>query len=553
MKLVGQYFEEAVDLFCGAGGTSTGVLEAAAELGLNLRLTAVNHWDTAINSHSLNHPDVFHICEPVENLWPPRVIKRRRLRLLCASCECTFHSIARGGGPCNEQSRSQPWQIIRWATDLDIEDILMENVKEWRHWGPLLTRALRWRGKYYKKGSPDPRHKGEFFNAFINALRNLGYAVEWRLQNAADFGDATNRVRLILIARKRRPIVWPEATHGPGRAQPYRTARQIIDWSLPGQSIFQRKRPLSPNTMARIEAGLRKFGGAAAEPFILMMRGTSDAHLNNSKSVNEPLDTITTSGKHHYLAEPFVIGQQSCAAPRSVQTPLPTVAQAGAIALVEPVIVQTDQTGGGASGYSRSVNDPIPTVVSKQNLALVEPFIVKANHGKNGHRPEAPGQRVYPVSEPLKTVTARNGYGVCSPCLVNMKGKSKAASIDNPIPTQTTKPHQYLVEPVLKSSPGAGCAPYLVKYYGTATAVGVDQPLDTVTCKDRFLLIEPQTGNVVAELDIRFRMLQPHELAAAHSFPKQYQLTGTKEDQTAQIGNSVPVKLAKAHALALLN
>lgn len=549
----------AVDLFCGAGGVSTALLQAGKELGIEVELTAVNHWDTAINSHSLNHPSVFHICEPVENLWPPRVVPSRHLDILCASCECTFHSIARGGGPCNEQSRAQPWQIIRWATDLDVKNIFMENVKEFLHWGPLLKTGITWRGKYYKKNCPDPRRKGEYFQSFVATLRGLGYTVEHKLQACDHFGDATSRVRLILIAVKNKTVPWPERTHAPAELvtrhsslKTQKVARDIIDWDLKGQSIFNRKRPLAPNTLKRIEAGLRNFGGPAAEPFILMMRGTSEGHLNNSKSVDEPLDTITTSGKHHYLcqpylvnmkgtstaadidkpmptatckdhlavAQPIILGQQSCSAPRTVQTPLPTVAGAGAISLIEPIIVQTDQQGGNGH-YCSPMDKPIKTVVTKQNMALVQPFLVKANHGTDKKRRGKLDRRCYPVNEPLKTVTARNGYAVCEPVLNQQRATSNVQ-------------------------------PFLVKYYGTGTAVGVNQPLDTVTCKDRFLLVEPQTNKVLAELDILFRMLQPHELAAAHSFPKHYVFTGTKEDQTAQIGNSVPVKTAQAHHRAIL-
>jgi len=524
---------EVVDLFCGAGGVSTAVLQAAQSLGVRVKLTAVNHWPTAINSHSLNHPGVFHILEPVENLWPVRVVPSRRLDLLCASCECTFHSIARGGGPCNEQSRAQPWQIHRWATDLDISNILMENVKEFLDWGPLYPctcgaekRAENKRSKMensqggrahppssilhpqpikHRTGSrclrPIPAEKGEYFQAFVTALRGLGYTVEWKLQTCDHFGDATSRVRLLLLACKDRPIPWPARTHGTGFAHRTREAREIIDWSLQGTSIFE-KRPCE-NTIERIIKGLQKFGGAAAEPFIVMLRGTSKRQLDNATSIHEPLDTITAGGRHHCLIqpfiihcthqgndasrchstrkplptvtgakrgemaliEPFLIGQQSCAAPRSVKTPVPTIAGKGAIALVEPIIVQTDQTG--SKGHCcQPITQPLKTIVGKQNMMLVEPF--------------------------------------------------------------------------------------LVKFYGTGIAKSVRQPLDAITCKDRFLLVEPKGGRPGYRLDVHKRMLQPHELAAAHSFPAHYVFTGTKEDQTAQIGNSVPVLTARAHAHAIL-
>jgi DNA (cytosine-5)-methyltransferase 1 len=279
-------------------------------------------------------------------------------------------------------------------------------------------------------------------------------------------------------------------------------ARDIIDFSLKGTSIFNRKKPLRPNTLRRIEAGLRKFGGPAADPFILMMRGTGAAHLQNNSGLDEPLPTITTSGKHHYLCQPFIIGQQSRSAPRPMQAPVPTIACKGAISLVNPVIIQTDHTGGNGL-CARSADQPVGTVVTKQNIGLVQPFIVPANHGFRPGRP-----RVHDLGHPLPTVTCQKSHA--------------------------------LVEP------------FLVKYYGTGGCCAVDSPLDTVTTKDRFLLVEPTSREVLAELDILFRMLQPRELAAAHSFPDHYLFMGTKEDQTKQIGNSVPVKMGRAHLLTSL-
>lgn len=444
---------EVVDLFCGAGGTSTGIVKAFARAGVTPRLTAVNHWPVAINTHSLNHPQIHHLCEPVENIHPLDHVKSGRLHILAASCECRYHSNARGGGPCNEQSRSQAWQLIRWATDLDVVNILVENVPEFEHWGPLHSRTKR----------PIKSKRGQFFRSFVETLRQLGYAVEYRKQCCADFGDATTRVRLVLIARKNKPITWPEPTHGAGRSLPHKPAREIIDWSILGKSLRNRPRPLCSNTMRRIEEGLKALGGPNAEPYLVILRGTSNGHLKSSfQSLNEPLPAVTASGNHMMLVEPFVIGQQSGAVARSVGKPLPTVSTAGAIRLVQPIIVQTDQTS--RSGHcARSVEDPLPTVVSKQNLMLVEPMVMK--------------------------------------------------------------------------------------YYKTGVCKSVDAPLDTVTTKARFLLVQPQSGPY---FDLLTRMLEPHELAAAHSFPSSYKFTGTKADQTKQIGNSVPVELAAAHAFTLL-
>lgn len=445
------------DLFCGAGGTSTGILQACADLGRRADLLAVNHWTKAINTHSLNHPEVRHLCESLENVTPSRVIPGGHLHLLAGSPECTHHSNAAGGRPKNDQSRATAWHICRWAADLTIENILIENVREFMNWGPLT-----------KKGKPMKRRKGETFQAFIQALRSMGFSVEWRVQNAADFGDPTSRRRLIIMARRGKKIIWPDPSHGQDRA-PYRTAREIIDWTVKGQSIFRRKKPLSENTIRRIAHGLRKFSGQNAEPFLVMLYGT-----NNARNVDRPAPTVTANGNHIALAEPFIINLSH-----------------------------------GQSDSMQSAGEPLATITTAKGgeLAVCEPFIVKF-HGDHSGRQDG-SQRVHETSKPLPTLDTSNRFALCEP--------------------------------------------FIVKYYGSGTAVPVNEPLDTVTSRDRFMLVEPKSGRAVAELDILFRMLQPGELAAAMSFPKGYQFTGNREDQVKQIGNAVPVELARAHARALLS
>lgn len=491
---------EVVDLFCGAGGTSSGILEAVGKRPI--RLTAVNHWKTAINTHSLNHPGVHHICEPVENIHPLDLVKSGHLDLLAASCECRFHSNARGGGVCNEQSRSQAWQLIRWMTDLQVDNLLMENVREFKNWGPIHPRTKR----------PIKSRAGEFFKAFILAVESLGYKVEWRIQSAADFGDATSRKRLILMACKGRPVPWPAESHGPQRGKPWRTARQIIDWKLKGKSIFDRKNPLCDNTLARMAAGLKKFGEVNAEPFLVMLNGTTKTHIEASaRSVDEPLPTVTCS--HHIkLVEPFLMKYHGNHAGRSdgdkrnksVDEPLPTQDTSNRLCLVEPFIQHLTHHGE-HSTRCHSVDEPLPTVTGahRGEMALVEPFIVQTDH--------------------------TGGNGAC------------IHGLDKPLPTVVTKQNMLVVEPLV------------LKYYKTGRCKPVDAPLDTITTKARVMLVECHSGREVAEIDIRTRMLQPHELGAAHSFSKQYVFTGNKEDQTKQIGNSVPVKLARAHARVLLS
>ncbi len=514
---------QAADLFCGAGGTSTGLVHACRSIGRRVELLAVNHWQVAIESHRANHPEARHICARLEAIRPEEVVPGGRLDILVASPECTHHSIARGGRPVSDQLRASAWLILRWLESLLVDGLLLENVREFRDWGPVGM-----------DGKPLKSRKGETYQAFLNALRSFGYTVEDRILNAADYGDATTRERLFILARRgKKKISWPEPTHGLpsliGERQPYRTAREIIDWNLKGNSIFSRKKPLAPATMARIAAGLKKFGGKNAEPFLVMFYGT-----NNARSLDRPLATVTASGQHMALYQPFVLGQQSCAAPRSVDDPLPTIATKGAISLIEPFLMKYHGNHQGKNDGERrthDVDEPIPTLDTSNRFALVEPFIVPFFGERDGQAP-----RCHSVDDPLPTVTSHGAGALVEPFLAVMKKSSTVRSVDEPVPTLTTIPHLAL------------CEPFITKYYGAGVSKSVDAPLDTITTRDRFGLVEV-TGKY--QVDIRFRMLQPHELAAAMSLDG-YQLSGTKADQVKQIGNAVPAKLAEALCRALL-
>jgi len=194
----------AADLFCGAGGTSAGLYAAADDLGLNVNLLAINHWKVAIQSHSYNHKLANHLCESLDNVNPREAVPGGRLNLMVASPECTHHSIARGGKPCSDQSRASAWHVLRWAEALRVDNIIIENVKEFRTWGPLGV-----------NGRPLKSRKGETYAAFMNALVSLGYRVEDNVLNAADYGDATSRERLFIMAkRNRRRIKWRQCSDG---------------------------------------------------------------------------------------------------------------------------------------------------------------------------------------------------------------------------------------------------------------------------------------------------------------------------------------------------
>ncbi len=602
----------ACDLFAGSGGTSTGLIQAAAELGLSVNLVAVNHWSTAIDTHTANHPGVMHYCEDLETVNPRHAVPGGHLHLLVASPSCTHHSNARGGKPMNEQSRASAWHVLRWAEALYVEHILVENVREFRDWGPL-----------DEQGRPIPSMKGRLYRQFLSSFRALGYTVSERIINAADFGDATTRQRLFIQARRgtKRPV-WPSPTHVKPAAETalpgvfdgmatWKPARDIIDWTLPGKSIYGRKKPLAPATMARIFAGLRKYsglpfivpnlseregqaprthdldaplptvttfgGGNLVEPFLIGAGGPAGAgepqsvdgplgtvltenhralvqpflvvlrHNSKASDVEAPVPTLTAGGTHLALAEPFLVVNRTHSDARSMDEPIPTLTTGGNMGLAEPFIVPT--THGGGLDRAHDVDLPLPTVTTahRGELALAEPFLMVMEHTSEGH-----DRRVHPLERPLTTVTGSGDFGLCQPYLTEFHGGASSADRTRPVSDPLC---------TLDTSNRVGLAePFLISYYGQGGPASVDTPLDTITARDRFALVDPQLitdglvdkSDVVGWLDIRFRMLQPHELAAAMSFPKTYQFAGNREAQVKQIGNAVAVGTAKALCLTIL-
>ncbi len=480
---------QAADLFCGAGGTSTGLYHACDQLNAQIQLLAVNHWDIAIQTHKANHPDARHICAMLESINPREAIPSGYLDILVASPECTHHSVARGGKPVNDQLRASAWNILRWLEFLRVENILIENVREFRDWGPLGT-----------DNKPIKSRKGETFQAFLAALHSLNYTVEYRVLNAADYGDPTSRNRLFIMARRgNKKIIWPDKIYGT-KKNPYRTAREVIDWNIHGESIFKRKKSLAPATLARIAAGLKKYGGKKAEPFLVMLYGS-----NNVRSVDRPMPTITANGQHIGICKPFMI--------------------------------HTNHKGG---ERTHDIDSPVPTITCghRGEMALIEPFIVRY-HGNHPGKNDA-DKRTHSLDRPLPTLDTSNRYALCEPFITIMKGQSKTRDIDRPLPAITTNPHLYL------------CEPFLTKYYSAGKGIAsINEPMDTITTRDRFGLVEPcADGETI--YDIRFRMLQPHELAAAMSFNKDYQFAGNKTETVKQIGNAVPVRTATELCKSLL-
>jgi DNA (cytosine-5)-methyltransferase 1 len=549
---------QAADLFCGAGGTSSGLMDACRELGVGISLLAVNHWDIAIATHTANLPDARHMNADLSDVDPRTVVPGGKLRLLVASPECVHFSNARGGRPMSKQSRASIKYVLRWITAIDVEDVLIENVREFMDWGPLhRTHSPGCSPEqhcipdkngdipYCHLGRPVQGRKGEYFRRFVSKMKALGYRVEWRVLCAADFGDATTRKRLFIRARKdNKPITWPAETHAaPGKTEtlfgttsPWRSAREILDLNDKGESIFNRKRPLSPSTLKRIYKGLEKFSGL---PFIVPFFGEYTGKSPRTHDVDQPMPTVTSHGAGG-LVQPYLVkfyGQNDAA---TIDAPLPTVTgQGGHIGMATPFVMAVR---GGEDGYLRgvSVDEPMPTITAHPALALVEAqvqaLIVPVNHGKSD-------ERFHQTSNPFPTITSVDAWGLAQ-YLVEFHGgdgaERRVRSIDEPLPTQATQKTFGLAQP------------FIVKFYKTADGgVSIDEPLPTVTGRDRFGLCVPLT-NGYAIIDIFFRMVKPMELARAHSMDD-YTFTGTREEVVKQIGNSVPRRLAKALCMAALS
>lgn len=555
------------DLFAGAGGCSTGCLKAATARGQRVELVAVNHWPIAVETHMRNHPEARHFCTTIETLDPRVAVPSGKLDLLIAAPECVFFSSARGGKPIDDQRRSSAWHVLRWLELLRVEELLIENVPEMRDWAPIGA-----------TGRPLKSKKGHIFRAFIAAIEAMNYRVEWKVLNAADFGAATTRRRLFIRARRgSKRITWPTPTHSKtgtptlfGGVKKWRAAREIIDWNLPSQSIFTRKRPLKPATLRRILEGLRRFGGPQLEPFLVVLRNHMDG-----QSIDGPVPTVTGNGQHIGIAEPFLVpprhmGEGSV---DSVACPLRTItAVAGhAFGIVEPVVMKLTH---GERSRARGVDEPLPTVTAanRGELGVIEPFIVQPAHGAGDGRGDS--GRVSSVDVPLGTQPASNRFAIVEPFVLGQQSGSVPRPVDEPAPTVSADGAIGLTEafiitpgganlrngravsdplPTVMASERFGVAePFLTKYNRTAVkARSVEQPLETVSTRDRFALVQPVVNGYV--LDIRFRMLQPHELSAAMSFPKSYVFTGNKGDQIRQIGNAVDCSMAEALCGSILD
>ena len=597
------------DLFCGAGGSSTGARQAIEALGREMDLVCVNHWDRAIETHKRMHPEARHYCQDVASARPIECVPGGHLDLLMASPTCTYHSRARGGRPTSDQQRMDPWHVVTWLTELTVDRLIIENVPEFADWGPVDP----------KTGKPIKSKKGVYHAEWVATLDRIGFDYDWRFLNCADYGDATTRRRYFGMGRRRKarktvPARWPEPTHTKepchsllAPLQKWRPARECIDWGLRGRSIFGRKHPLAPRTIQRIYAGAVRFNWP--EPFLVVLRQHMDA-----RSIDMPIPTVAARGTHMALVEPVLIRSDSHGARkikgRSPDEPMQTIVGSGGIGLAEPFVVSAAHSGTtGRGSYIWPSDAPLRTIKTSQEFGVVEPFLI----GQHGERRERS------VNDPARTVTGIDRQALVEPFVLSQASSGAPRAVSAPFPTITTGGQQGRGEGTALISP----------YYGSGsgkTCKPVTEPLDTVTVQDRFGLLVPVTnsnggpvaramgapfptlttskgghlafitasfgerdgqlprihdlemsmptipaqGSVgmaeagltpdattdsVPQYDILFRMLHWRELARAMSFSdadSDYEFAGTKTEITKQIGNAVPVRTARALVSAAL-
>lgn len=531
--------EIIVDNFAGGGGASTGI-ELAIGRSVDI---AINHDPNAVAMHTTNHPDTLHYCESVYEVRPKVATAGRPVALAWFSPDCRHFSKAKGAKPVEKAIRGLAWVTLRWGLDVDPRVMMLENVEEFKTWGPLIEIPPKpdlphemigsFIGPVYPGYSrPDPARVGETFRAFVDMLttgipanhpalaecceflnisldseeatrlvNGLGYTVEYRELRACDYGAPTIRKRFFMVMRRDgQPIVWPEATHGDpkspavqaGKLAPWRTAAECIDWSIPAPSIFGRKKPLAENTLRRIARGIQRFVIDSAEPFIVKCNHTTTKGQYDcfrGQSMTGPLQTIMKT--HGFaVAVPHLTKFRTGATGQPVTEPVPTVTagtskrpggNGHALGIVEAGLVPF-LAGNGGSEYQakpRPFDKPAHTILKESRACVVTPVIARQFGASVGHR----------ADEPSATITAGGGgkSQLVTPTLIQMGygerpgQEPRVLQLDNPLGTVTAGGNKF-----------ATVSAFLAKHYGgnyTGPGVGLDEPAHSVTTVDHHAVV----------------------------------------------------------------
>lgn len=467
-----------VDSFAGGGGASTGI-EMATGHPVDV---AINHNEAAIMMHRRNHPFTEHYIEDIWQVDPKTAVRGRHVRLAWFSPDCKHFSRAKGAALVDKKIRGLAWVVLKWAAAVRPDVIMLENVPEFVTWGPV------------RKGKPVKKKAGQTYQRWLSQLQDLGYKVETNKLCAADYGAPTIRTRFHLIARcDGKPIVWPDRTHAPrdhvdvarGKIKPWRSASEVIDFSLPCPSIFSSKkeikeqyginamRPLKENTLRRIARGLDKFVIKSAEPFIVPVGyGENKGQKPRVHDMKEPLSTVVSSTKQYVcdpLMTPYHMHNHSNASGTDMKDPVNTVTGVGAQMLVEPIVTPYAMCNN-AGNAPHGMDDPVPTVTTGGRNILVAPSLIQYHTEQSAK--EHRGQK---LDEPIQTVDAANRYGLSSVFLSEYYGNARdGIDIRDPAQTITAKDREAL-----------GAA-WLTQYFsGEGHYHSTEEPLATITTMER--------------------------------------------------------------------
>jgi DNA (cytosine-5)-methyltransferase 1 len=542
-----------VDLFCGAGGTTTGfaMADGYAEV-----IACVNHDPKAIKSHWRNHPEVVHFEEDIRTLELSALIELVQhwqnkypdaLLILWASLECTNFSKAKGGQPRDADSRTLADHLERYIVAIDPDYIQIENVVEFMSWGPL-----------DENGKPVSRKNGQDWMRWRKLICSHGYRDEWREMNSANYGAYTSRNRLFgIFAKDDLPIAWPESTHSKnpskfsmhGDLERWKAVKEVLNFSDEGESIFSRKKTLSDKTLERIYAGLLKYVAKGDKAFISKYYSGKPSGKNISveapagtvtcvdgqalvqpqflthyysqgggqlSSIDNPAPTVTTKARTSIVSPEFLTIYNGKSLHRSVDEPSPVIATNDRLSLVQPEYFIDKHYG---SAQNQSIDRPAGTILPNDKHRLVEavPFIMPTNYN---NEPKS-------IDEPLQTITANRKHHY----IVNPSHGGHSTSTDNPCPVIVARQDK---------------APlYLVQIEKGRVAIAVYEGDSTIMIKIKEFMV------VYELVDIKMRMLRVGELLKIQGFPEGYQLDGNQADQKKFIGNSVVPHVVKAWTIAL--
>ncbi|KQY83741.1 DNA methyltransferase [Paenibacillus sp. Root52] len=612
--------EITVDNFAGGGGASVGIEFATGESPA----IAINHDPDAIAMHQVNHPDTKHYCESVWDVDPRAAVDGKPVGLVWFSPDCKHFSKAKGSIPVNKNIRGLAWVAVRWAATVRPRVMMLENVQEFKTWGPVTPQRDETTGRLLKKVPdlknpkihsvvvsepgevvpydlriyyPDPKRKGYTFNSFVNALKRHGYDVEWRELRACDYGAPTSRKRLFMVARcDGRPIVWPEPTHGSpdsiavlnGKLKPWRTAADIIDWSIACNSIFGRKKELADNTKRRIARGIERYIINNPKPYV------KKVNYADQRSEN-----ITT---------PFIarIGQTGFGGDRlqyDLEKPLTTVTTKAEHLLVSPILAPNTTQRSGSSP-----NEPLYSKTINGHQLLVSPTLIQMGYTER----EGQAPRVLDLDKPIGTITAAGNKFAVAEAVLARQDLPDPQKVKNFLVQYGDRKLQKSIENPGSNDPQTGddsvITAHIARHFGNSIGSSLDAPIGTITaggggksalvtshlikfrgtCKDGQLVTEPvptitaggrhigevrtflqdyssdsnshldNYGTVTIDginyqiVDIGMRMFEPHELFAAQGFPENYIIDVdadgvkySKEKQIARCGNAVPPIMSK--------